>query len=132
LAHEALLFARAAATLSIMKHTLKNYTFGSVFVDDCLHTKDLVINKNGVVPNWRRKTGHSLVPEDIESLLPEDVQTLIIGCGSPGMLVVPKETADWCKENKIALVALPTEDACRRYNDIPNQDFVVIGLHLTC
>ena len=115
-----------------MNHKIENYSFGQVQVNGQLHTKDLIIHGDEVVANWRRKAGHSLVPEDIQPFLPEGTRTLIIGCGSPGMLVVPDETVEWCNRLGITLIAEPTKDACERYNALTARSEVVFGLHLTC
>ena len=115
-----------------MNYRFENYSFGRVTVNGQVHTKDLIVYGDQVHSSWWRKSGHSLVPEDIQPFLPENARVLIIGCGSPGMLVVPEDTIEWCRGRGITLIAEPTKDACMRYNGMTTRSNVVIGLHLTC
>ena len=116
-----------------MIYTLENYSFGRVTINGRTHTRDLLIQGDHIIPDWRRKEGHSLAPEDIEHHLLPNTRVLIIGCGSPGMLVVPESTASWCKAKGITLLSAPTREACVQYNEMAAQEsWVMAGLHLTC
>jgi hypothetical protein len=113
-------------------HTLEDYSFGRVTVDGEGYTKDLIVHDGGVISNWWRKQGHSLVPEDLDAVMTTKPRVLIVGCGASAQLVVPRATLDWLREQGIEVVPLPTGEACRRYNDIASQGDVVAALHLTC
>ncbi len=114
-----------------MPHRLEDYAFGRVTVDGEVHTRDLIVHDGGIIPGWRRRQGHSLVPDDL-SLLGRLPATLIVGCGASGQLVVPAATLDWLSDRGVAVIPLPTAEACRRYNEMGIRGDVVAALHLTC
>ncbi len=111
---------------------IDSYDFGRVVVDGRSYTRDLIIRPDGVVPDWWRKEGHSLQPQDLISVLDPAPEILITGCGASGILSVPRETRKWVAEKGIELIELPTRAACERYNELAEKARVVAGLHLTC
>ncbi len=115
-----------------MDYKLTDYAFGRVTLNGTTYTSDLILCDDRVIENWRRKDGHALFPEDIAPYLAENTSVVIIGCGSLGMLKVPVETAEWLKARGTALVALPTDQACRHFNEMAKKEGVLLGVHLTC
>jgi hypothetical protein len=111
---------------------IDGYSFGRITVAGRTYTKDIIIHENGVLPDWWRQSGHSLVPEDLEAILPLSPTLLIVGCGASGQLVVPPSTIDWLLARSIRTVPLPTREACDRYNEMASISGVVAALHLTC
>ena len=115
-----------------MKHRLEDYSFGRVVVDGRVHLKDVIIHDGGVISNWRRQQGHSLVPEDLDAVMGERPKVIIVGCGASDRLVVPETTLDWLEKQGVGVIPLPTGEACRRYNEVGSQGGIVAALHLTC
>lgn len=106
--------------------------FGRVVIDGQSYTADVIITPEGVQSDWWRKDGHSLCPKDLEGSLGPEIEVVIIGCGAYGDLKVPEDTRQWLLAQGVELVALPTEAACERYNELAGSGKVIAGLHLTC
>lgn len=111
---------------------IQHYSFGTITVDGEVHRKDLIIHAGGVIPNWWRKEGHSLHPDDLAEVMKLGPKQLLVGCGSPGRLTVPDVTAKWLAERGIEMLALPTSEACVLFNRLRSVGDVVLALHLTC
>jgi len=58
---------------------ITGYRFGRLVIGSDVHTKDLIILPDGVVPGWWRKHGHRLLPEDLEEVFAAGPRTLVIG-----------------------------------------------------
>lgn len=111
---------------------IESYSFGKVTIDGAAYDSDVIVCPDGVRPNWWRKEGHGLHPEDLSAVVDAGVDVLVIGCGSYGVLKVPETTREWLEGKGIELVALPTGEACERYNELAPAKKVAAGLHLTC
>ena len=111
---------------------IESYDFGRIVIDGETYVADIIVTPGGVVPDWWRKEGHSLCPEDLEGMLDTEIEVVIIGCGASGILRVPRETEQWLREQGKELVALPTQAACDRYNELAGSGKVIAALHLTC
>jgi len=111
---------------------IDSYSFGSVTIDGTSYDSDLIVCPDGVRPDWWRKEGHGLCPEDLSAVIEVGVELLIVGCGAYGVLKVPETTREWLEGKGIELVALPTGEACERYNELAAGRKVAAGLHLTC
>jgi hypothetical protein len=111
---------------------LRDYRFGQITVDGRTYQKDILVYDHGVIPNWWRRQGHSLVPDDLTEVMAKEPRTLVVGCGAYGALVVPESTKAWLEEQGVELIALPTAKACSAYNDRQCEGGVVAALHLTC
>ena len=85
----------------------------------------------GVVPHWRRE-GHSLHPADLDAIQDHQPRILVIGLGAFSRMHIPEATKQWLEESGIELVALPSKDACKYYNQICEQGDVAAAIHLTC
>jgi hypothetical protein len=111
---------------------IESYDFGHIVIDGKGYSSDVIVTPDGVKANWWREEGHSLCPEDLETALGPDIEVVIIGCGANGALRVPDSTRIWLEEKSIRLYALPTSEACERYNEMAGSGKVIAGLHLTC
>ena len=111
---------------------IESCDFGRIVIDGKSYSADVIITPGGVKADWWRREGHSLCPEDLESVLGPDIEVVIIGCGAHGALRVPEDTRKWLEGQGIKLVALPTREACDRYNELAGSGKVIAGLHLTC
>jgi hypothetical protein len=109
-----------------------SYDFGEIVIDGEAYTTDVIITPGGVKADWWRREGHSLCPEDLEGVLGPDIEVVIIGCGAHGALRIPDSTRIWLDGQGVRLHALPTREACDRYNELAGSGKVIAGLHLTC
>lgn len=110
---------------------LDDYSFGSIRVDGEVHTKDLIVLPERVVPNWWRRQGHSLVIEDLSEVLDELPERLIVGCGAHGRLEPNPAVIEELRARGVEVEAIPTADAVRRYGEL-DPERTAAALHLTC
>lgn len=112
---------------------IDSYEFGKVVVDGTTYTSDCLIVGDCVHADWWRKAGHSLVTEDLESVVAAGPSVLVVGCGASGMMRVPEDTGQALKSLNIELIALDTQKAIGRFNDLAETGRnVAAALHLTC
>ena len=117
---------------------IDSYRFGSITIDGDIYTRDVIICPEGVIADWWRRDGHGLCLSDLETALEPKPDIIVVGCGASGALRVPEETRRWIEGQGIELLALPTGEACDRYNELAGAGprraprRVVAGLHLTC
>ena len=111
---------------------IDSYRFGTVTIDGERYDRDVIVCPEGVRPDWWRKEGHGLSPEDLSAVVEAGAELLVVGCGAHGLLEVPEATRAWLEGKGIELVALPTAEACERYNGLAPGRKVAAGLHLTC
>jgi hypothetical protein len=111
---------------------IDSYNFGRIVIDGKAYNADVIVTPDGVKADWWRKEGHSLCPEDLDEVLDPEIEVVIIGCGAYGALKVPEDTRRWLEEQGKDLVALPTQAACERYNELSGSGKVIAGLNLTC
>ena len=111
---------------------IEAYRFGSITVDGETYTGDIKIIRGRVVADWWRIEGHRLAVADIEDILEAKPDVLVVGTGDPGLLEVSPETAARLDELGILLVARPTAEAVKVYNDLSGQRKAAFAAHLTC
>jgi hypothetical protein len=118
--------------------TIQKYDFGFLQVNGKEYHRDVIIYPEGarsshrVDAGWWRKEGHRLDKADLEDVVKAKPEVLVVGTGYHGCLKVPKETVDFLKGLQIELHAEPTQEACRKYNQLKDHKQVVAALHLTC
>jgi len=108
------------------------YSFGKITIDGKKYTKDVIILPDGVRPDWWRKNGHSLHPDDLKDVVTQIPEIFIMGCGAYGVLKVPDATREWIAQKGIEFESYSTKEACERYNELCLSRRVAAGLHLTC
>jgi len=112
---------------------IDHYAFGEITVDGTTYRKDLKIYPDELIPDWWRKQGHALYPEDMPELAHKMPQHLIIGCGANGVLKVPEATRQHLERLGIPFSILPTGEAVQEYNRrLSEKQSVAALLHLTC
>lgn len=108
------------------------YDFGRIVIDGTAFTSDVIIFPDCVKDEWWRKDGHVLHIEDLESIVKEQPEVLIVGTGKYGVMTVPSQTRAYIESQGIELIVMPTDHACKMYNEIAKAKKVVAALHLTC
>ncbi len=112
---------------------VEDYGFGRIVIDGKTYTSDVKIIKDQIVPNWWRKEGHHLYPEDIEDILASDCEVLVVGTGAYGVMKVDPLVQEACARKGIKLEAYKTAEAAKRFNQLAEQGVKVAGaFHLTC
>ena len=111
---------------------IEHYAFGKLTVGGETYHSDVIIFPDRVSPSWRRRWGHSLVPEDLTDVIKYRPDALIVGCGNTGALRVPVETLDYLEARGIRIHVARTRDAIDLYNSLPKCQRIVLALHLTC
>ncbi|RDV83947.1 Mth938-like domain-containing protein [Ammonifex thiophilus] len=108
------------------------YSFGEVIVEGKTYHQDILIFPDRVLSWWRQR-GHEVALSDLTEALKVHPEVLVIGTGAYGVVRVLPEVKSSLAERGIDLIALPTAEACRKYNELLAQGKrVVAALHLTC
>ncbi len=110
---------------------INSYSFGFMDVDGVAYTTDLIILPSGVVPNWWRKEGHTLLVEDLEPVLKEKPVVLVVGTGYDGRLRVSREVEIVAERAGIRLVVERTLSAWKTFNELKEKRKAG-AFHLTC
>jgi hypothetical protein len=113
---------------------IEDYRFGHVVVDGEEHSRDVIVLPGRVIADWWRRDGHSLVIDDLAGVLDELPEHLVVGCGAQGQLRPHPSVVDALAERGVAMEALPTHEAVRRYEELraSNPAATAAALHLTC
>lgn len=112
---------------------LSDYRFGSIVAGGAKYTNDLKVVAGEVVPDWWRREGHALHPEDIADVFAAKVEVLVVGTGQPGRMRVLPQTSEMLKNSGIEEITLPTAQAVKKFNELVDQGSRVAGaFHLTC
>ncbi len=112
---------------------IDSYQFGKIVIDGTGYSSDCVILGDSVQTNWWRKQGHLLAVEDLQPVIEAKPSFLVVGCGASGMMKVSEETRQVLQQQNIELIALDTNDAVARFNELAEKgENVAAALHLTC
>jgi len=112
---------------------IDSYQFGKIVIDGTAYNSDCLILGDSIQPNWWRKQGHVLDPEDLEPVIDAKPAILVVGCGSPGLMKVSDDTRQTLKQEGIEMIALDTYKAVTRFNELSGKgENVAAALHLTC
>ncbi|NIM06869.1 MAG: hypothetical protein GTN69_01195 [Armatimonadetes bacterium] len=111
---------------------IQDYAFGRIVVEGKEYTNDLIIYPDRIDDDWWRQEGHRLQMVDLQGISAANPEVLIVGTGAYGAMQVDPKVKQSLAEQKISLVALPTDQACQKYNELVNFKRIVAALHLTC
>ena len=111
---------------------IDSYEFGSIVVDGRTYHQDLLIWPGWIKADWWRLEGHLLQLPDVAEALAAAPQVLVVGTGESGQMQVDPELVAYLKDKRIDLVAQPTREACRSFNELAGQRRLAAALHLTC
>jgi len=116
-----------------MMNLIDDYSFGRIVVNGRVYDHDVIIYPDRIKPNWWRREGHKLYPEDLKDVIDYKPDYLIIGTGASGMMNVPEETMKYLEDKGIKVIILNTYEACKKYNYMVKNGYrVVAAFHLTC
>lgn len=112
---------------------VERYSFGEMVVDGRRYTSDLIILPDGkVLPNWWRRAGHEVCAEDLRDIIASKPDILVLGTGFSGLVKVKDDALKALGEAGIELIAKPTREAWRIYNELAEKRRVCVAFHLTC
>ena len=112
---------------------VKDYSFGSITIDDKTYGKDLMID-NGSIKKRNKEVskkysedfGHT--PLSVEENIPWNCKHLVVGNGFSSRLPVMEDVRNTAVQKGVDLVVMSTREAIKHLND-PETNLV---LHLTC
>jgi hypothetical protein len=114
---------------------IDSYDFGSIVINGKRYTSDVMVFPEHVIDGWWRRVGHELHIEDLKEVinLEPKPRVLVVGTGYYGCVKISAEVEEFLKIYGIELVAQPTMEACRKFNEILRSGKRVVGaFHLTC
>lgn len=114
---------------------IESYDFGVMVIDGKRYTSDVLVFPEKVMDGWWRKEGHRIYIEDLREVLNHKPlpEVLVVGTGYSGLVKVMPEVNDALKERGIKLIAQPTGEAYKTFNELLKTGKVVVGaFHLTC
>jgi hypothetical protein len=110
---------------------LEDYCFGRLTVDGQEHKRDLIVLPDRVVPDWRRRDGHSLAMEDLDEVLDDLPARLVLGVGAQSQLRPDPAVIAELERRGVTVECLTTDAAVRRYGQLDERR-TAAALHLTC
>ncbi len=112
---------------------IDSYQFGTIVIDGTAYDSDCLIIGDCAQARWRRKQGHVLAAEDLQSVIAAGPSILVVGCGAHAMMKVSEEARRALGQHDIELIALDTHKAVEQSNRLAtNNQTVTAALHLTC
>ncbi len=112
---------------------IDSYRFGEIIINGRPYNRDVKIIGEEIVPNWWRREGHHLYPEDITDILSSDCEVLVVGTGAYGVMKIDPSVQEVCQKKGLRLEAYRTAAAVERFNELAAQKVKVAGaFHLTC
>lgn len=111
---------------------IDSYEFGSIVIDGRTYRTDLLIWPGQIKHDWWRIEGHLLQLPDVAEALAAEPQVLVVGTGESGHMRLDPELVAYLQDKGIELVARPTLEACRSFNELAGKRRLAAALHLTC
>ena len=112
---------------------IEAYSFGSLTFAGKRYGKDLKILRGEVRADWWRGEGHRVDVDDVQDIIEAAPAILVVGMGANGLMRVTKQLAKTLSEKNIQLIAQPSGEAARTYNQLASEGKDVAGaFHLTC
>ena len=112
---------------------ITDFSFGRIAANGQIFNSDIKIVVGTLVPNWRRKSGHTVEIEDVQDVLDSDSEFLVIGQGQPGYMKITDALRKRLAEMHIELIEEPTARAIESYNRLYKEGRRVAGgFHVGC
>ena len=112
---------------------IEDYGFGRMKISGLTYASDLKIINNRVIPDWRRKSGHRVVADDVQDMLAAGVEIIVLGKGKPGLMKADASLRDLLSEKGIELIEEKTSRAVKTFNRLVEEGkHAAAGFHLTC
>ncbi len=112
---------------------VNDYSFGRIVIEGKTYTRDVIVSRDWIKPNWWRKEGHSVCLEDIKEILDRNPEVVVFGTGAYGAVKVRDEVIEELKRRGVRVICEPTAKAVEIYNRLLREGKnVVLAAHLTC
>ena len=112
---------------------IESYAFGRIVVNGTSYSNDIKIIDESVIPEWWRKRGHTVSPEDVTDLIDARPEVVVIGKGKPGFMQTSPEVKRLLADRGITLIEEKTSRAVQTFNRLRLEGKrVCAGFHLTC
>ncbi len=111
---------------------IENHSFGTIVVHGKTYTSDIKIIGQSVIPNWRRRTGHLLAPNDIRDIFDSLPEVIVVGQGVHGLMKISDELVRYAIKRNIRLICDMNSNVITEYNQLCEQRNVCACFHLTC
>jgi hypothetical protein len=112
---------------------ISEFSFGRIIVNGQICNNDIKIVQGLLVPDWWRKSGHTVEIEDVQDLLDTDPEVLVIGKGQPGYMSITDELRQYLEKKCITLIEEPTAQAAKTFNRLLETGKKVSGgFHVGC
>ncbi len=112
---------------------VEDYGFGRIVIGGKTYTRDVIVGRDWIRPDWWRKEGHAVHLEDIREILERNPEVVVFGTGAYGVMKVRDEVIEELKRRGIEVVCEPTAKAVEIYNELLKKGKnVVLAAHLTC
>ena len=112
---------------------INKFSFGTITVDDQVYHNDIKIIDGTVVPDWWRKSGHTVDVEDVDDILQAKPDIVVIGKGEPGYMKVTDSLREIAASRGIKLVVENTSAAGKTFNRLCKEGRNVAGgFHVSC
>ena len=112
---------------------ITEFSFGTIVANGQTCNNDIKIVQGALVPDWWRKSGHSVEIEDVQDALDADPEILVIGTGQPGYMRITDSLRRYLQKNNIKLIEEPTSDAVKTFNRLFGQGKRLSGgFHVGC
>ena len=109
------------------------FSFGRIVVDGQICNSDIKIVRDKLVPDWWRKSGHTVAIEDVQDILDSDSTILVVGKGQPGYMRVTESLKEHLKKNDIELIVEQTSDAIKIFSRLMQEGKRISGgFHVGC
>ena len=112
---------------------ISSFSFGRIVIDGQIYNSDIKFITGTLVPDWWRRSGHSVEIEDIQDILDSSTDIIVIGKGQPGYMNISDTLRQYLQLNRFRLIEEPTSDAVQTFNLLTSEGKRVSGgFHVGC
>ena len=112
---------------------ITDFSFGRIVANGQTCSNDVKIIRGTLVPDWWRKSGHTVEIEDLQDALDSDPEFIVIGKGQPGYMQLTDSLREHLAVKGVKLIEEPTARAVETFNRlIKDGRRVAGGFHVGC
>jgi len=112
---------------------ITEFSFGRIVANGQTCNNDIKIVRGTLVPDWWRKSGHTVEIEDVQDVLDSHPEILVIGKGQPGYMRLTGALREHLAVKGIKLIEEPTARAVETFNRLIEEGGRVAGgFHVGC
>ena len=112
---------------------ITDFSFGRIAANGKIFNSDIKIIQDTLVPDWWRKSGHTVEIEDVQDVLDSDSEILVIGQGQPGYMKITDSLREHLASRNVQLIEEPTAKAIITFNRLFDEGRRVSGgFHVGC